>query len=253
VASVIADPAELLDLAKVLEARADAVAQLGNGLARGLDAAKWAGPGADQFRMKAGDFGHVLALDLDQVRGAVAAIRNLADQLTQELDTLKSIEADVIAWFATNHPGVSPIPPPWPQGDLPPSGDPRWRQVQAAFASAGIKVGHSGTTPVADVSVAAGAGQTESVLGIPVTPAEKWILDHENASYDTSAYNPINTSTGHAFGLGQLTDATREKYLGANMNTTDPALQIQAFRGYIKDRYGTAEAAVEFWKAHNWY
>jgi hypothetical protein len=94
---------------------------------------------------------------------------------------------------------------------------------------------------------------SETVLGMPVTPAEKWIIDHEDASYDTSAYNPIDTPTGHAFGLGQLTDVIRQKFLGSNSDTTSPALQLQAMREYIKERYGTAEAAVAFWEEHHWY
>ncbi|MDF2742018.1 MAG: hypothetical protein K0S88_3388, partial [Actinomycetia bacterium] len=30
-------------------------------------------------------------------------------------------------------------------------------------------------------------------------------------------------------------------------------LQLQAFRGYVRDRYGTAENARAFWVSHGWY
>jgi len=64
------------------------------------------------------------------------------------------------------------------------------------------------------------------------------------------ADNPTST----AFGLGQLLYDGRVHYLGvANANTTDCGLQLQAFRGYVRDRYGTAANAWAFWQAHHWY
>jgi hypothetical protein len=77
---------------------------------------------------------------------------------------------------------------------------------------------------------------------------ERYIISHESGG-STTAKNPTST----AFGLGQLLIANRRHYLGANANTTDPTLQLQAFRGYVKDRYGTAAKAEAFWKSHHWY
>src|SRR4030095_13949655 len=54
-----------------------------------------------------------------------------------------------------------------------------------------------------------------------------------------------------ASGLGQRLIAGRRQYLGANADTTDCALQLLAFRGYVRDRYGTAENAKAFWIAHS--
>jgi septal ring factor EnvC (AmiA/AmiB activator) len=78
--------------------------------------------------------------------------------------------------------------------------------------------------------------------------AEYWIIMHESGG-DPTADNPRST----AFGLGQLLLDGRRHYLGANYDTTDCALQLQAFRGYVRDRYGTAENAQAFWIAHGWY
>jgi septal ring factor EnvC (AmiA/AmiB activator) len=78
--------------------------------------------------------------------------------------------------------------------------------------------------------------------------AEYWIIMHESGG-DPTADNPRST----AFGLGQLLLDGRRHYLGANYDTTDCALQLQAFRGYVRDRYGTAENARAFWIAHGWY
>jgi len=64
------------------------------------------------------------------------------------------------------------------------------------------------------------------------------------------ADNPSST----AFGLGQLLYSGRVHYLGvANADTVDCGLQLQAFRGYVRDRYGTAENAWAFWLSHHWY
>ena len=78
--------------------------------------------------------------------------------------------------------------------------------------------------------------------------AEYFIIMKESGG-DPTADNPRST----AFGLGQLLLDGRRHYLGANADTTDCALQLQAFRGYVRDRYGTAENARAFWVAHGWY
>jgi hypothetical protein len=78
--------------------------------------------------------------------------------------------------------------------------------------------------------------------------AEYFIIMHESGG-DPTADNPRST----AFGLGQLLLDGRRHYLGANYDTTDCGLQLQAFRGYVRDRYGTAENARAFWVANGWY
>ncbi len=81
-----------------------------------------------------------------------------------------------------------------------------------------------------------------------LSPAERYIVQHESGG-STTAKNPHST----AFGLGQLLSANRRHYLGANANSTDPSLQLKAFRGYVHDRYGNANRAEAFWKSHHWY
>jgi hypothetical protein len=78
--------------------------------------------------------------------------------------------------------------------------------------------------------------------------AEYFIIMKESRG-DPTADNPRST----AFGLGQLLLDGRRHYLGANYDTIDCALQLQAFRGYVRDRYGTAENARAFWLSHGWY
>ncbi|HEY4059878.1 MAG TPA: hypothetical protein VGM39_24855 [Kofleriaceae bacterium] len=81
-----------------------------------------------------------------------------------------------------------------------------------------------------------------------LSASERYIVQNESGGR-TNAQNPTST----AFGIGQLTIANRRHYLGANANTQDPGLQLQAFRGYVHDRYGTADRAASFWRSHHWY
>jgi septal ring factor EnvC (AmiA/AmiB activator) len=78
--------------------------------------------------------------------------------------------------------------------------------------------------------------------------AERWIIMHESGG-DPTADNPSST----AFGLGQLLLGNRILYLGKDYATTDCGKQLAAFRTYVRERYGTAEAAQAFWQAHGWY
>lgn len=81
-----------------------------------------------------------------------------------------------------------------------------------------------------------------------LSSSERYIIQHESGG-ETTAKNPHST----AFGVGQLLIANRRHYLGSNANTTDPGLQLQAFRGYVRDRYGNADRAAAFWRSHHWY
>jgi hypothetical protein len=247
---MVVDPAFLQDLSVALGRRAGALTDLAQSLTQRLGSSTWTGPAADRFRAESRGLLSRLTLHGERLAILSARVRSLSDELSLQLSQLRGIEVAVQNWYAQHPPGSgSPIP--WPTATLPPAGDPEWRQVERAFQVAGIPL-HVSLVAVAPAGPPA-SGLTETVLGLPVTPAEKWIIDHEDATYNTSAYNPIDTPTGHAFGLGQLTEVIRRQYLGSNYNTTDPALQLQAMRDYIMQRYGTAEAAVAFWQEHQWY
>jgi septal ring factor EnvC (AmiA/AmiB activator) len=93
---------------------------------------------------------------------------------------------------------------------------------------------------------AGGSGHHCDLSG--TSPAERWIIMHESGG-DPTADNPSST----AFGLGQLLLGNRILYLGQDYATTDCGKQLGAFRAYVRDRYGTAEAAKAFWQANGWY
>jgi hypothetical protein len=85
-----------------------------------------------------------------------------------------------------------------------------------------------------------------------LSEAEAYIIQHESGGRPT-ADNP----TSSAFGIWQGLASTRAYYahkLGFdNPDTTDVNQQLQMFRAYISDRYGSAENAEDFWRTHHWY
>lgn len=82
------------------------------------------------------------------------------------------------------------------------------------------------------------------------TTDERWIIRRESGG-DTHAYNPVLTPTGHAFGVGQLTDYQRYRFgrrLGIRPDSTRFCDQLRLMRAYIRERYGDAESAVAHWR-----
>jgi uncharacterized protein YukE len=132
------DPADLDDLARTLDTRAGAVQSYVDTLRQRFGQATWQGPVADRFRTTIQDVTTRLQADGDQLSGAATAVRKVSAALQAEIAQLHTVETNVRAWLASNPVGVSATPPPWPPTDLPPPGDPRWRQVQQAFRAAGI-------------------------------------------------------------------------------------------------------------------
>lgn len=70
--------------------------------------------------------------------------------------------------------------------------------------------------------------------------------------FRTDAKNPQSS----AFGIGQLIESNRQRFgqqLGIDPNTTDEAQQLALMNAYIKERYGSSQAAAEFRRQHGWY
>lgn len=84
-----------------------------------------------------------------------------------------------------------------------------------------------------------------------LSAAEAWIITHESGG-NPMAQNPHSS----AFGIGQFLDSTWRTYaarFGYPFHDPNPQHQLQMFRAYIRDRYGTAENAQRFWQANGWY
>ena len=74
-----------------------------------------------------------------------------------------------------------------------------------------------------------------------------YIVNHE------SSWNPqaVNPSSG-AYGLPQSLPASKLASAGSDWRT-NPITQLKWMRNYVNERYGGANGALSFWKAHNWY
>lgn len=73
-----------------------------------------------------------------------------------------------------------------------------------------------------------------------------WIAQHES-DYDPNNQNKTST----AYGLYQFLNSTWDDT--GIQKTSDPYQQAVAAVRYIKQRYGTAQNAVDFWQSHSWY
>lgn len=232
------DPAEVVTMGKVFGARADAVSALRERLSTQLGRATWSGPGATRFRFQAAQIDRRLTQDADDLRRLMASLQRLAGALEEEIRALRRIEDRVRSWLTLNR----TVPPPWPPSSLPPTGHPRWREVERAFVTAGIPL---------DAVAAPAPTPAASDWKATLSPAEAWIIKKES-DFDPSA---VNASSG-AFGLWQGLGATLDTYanrFGFDRYTTDPNKQLTMFRAYIRDRYGTAENAKAFWEENRWY
>lgn len=125
--------------------------------------------------------------------------------------------------------------------------------LAAAVARAGAPVAVSSTgaprraeAAEPEVQVARSAGGACDLSG--VSADERFLIMRESGGRSTAA-NPSSS----AFGLGQLLHGNRVRYLGRDHSTTDCGKQLQAFRGYVRDAYGSASAARGFWEANGWY
>lgn len=81
--------------------------------------------------------------------------------------------------------------------------------------------------------------------------AMNFIFTHES-SWNPKAYNPQPTPTGHAHGIGQLTDGQMH-YVKRHGSVNNAIAQIMGAYDYMNDRYGNPDKAEAFWKAHSWY
>jgi septal ring factor EnvC (AmiA/AmiB activator) len=122
----------------------------------------------------------------------------------------------------------------------------RQEEAERARQAAERRAGGTQRSEVREQPVGRGPGGRCDLSG--TSAAERWIIMHESGG-DPTADNPTST----AFGLGQLLLGNRILYLGVDYATTDCGKQLKAFRSYVRDRYGTAEAAKAFWQSHGWY
>lgn len=114
----------------------------------------------------------------------------------------------------------------------------------------GLLPGQSSATPSSAESKAANRALAQQMFG-QYFPAGEWAafdrLVGKESGYDNWAKNPGSS----AFGIGQFLDTTFAEY--GSGATADPSVQLDLMFRYIKNRYGTPSAALEFHDRNNWY
>jgi hypothetical protein len=84
----------------------------------------------------------------------------------------------------------------------------------------------------------------------------KGLSDAEAYLITKESHGDPHAKNGQHFGVGQLNNNARKTYgdkVGCDPNTTNPDQQVQMFRAYVADRYGSAEKAMQHHKKNNWY
>lgn len=108
------------------------------------------------------------------------------------------------------------------------------KQIMAQMAAAAAAIG-----------AVAGGGGAVSAGG-----AKGWIIAHESGG-NPRAQNPVSSASG----LFQLIDGTWHAYGGVEPHAKDGSVAEQnaVADRYVAARYGSWEAAQQFWMAHHWY
>lgn len=115
--------------------------------------------------------------------------------------------------------------------------------------SAAVLVGASGA--VLGTTGTASAATEQEIARQIVPPAQfasfSKIVEHESGWNHTAT----NSSSG-AYGLVQALPGSKMASAGADWKT-NPATQIKWGLNYMNERYGSPNAAWNFWQTHGWY
>ncbi|MGW4164938.1 aggregation-promoting factor C-terminal-like domain-containing protein [Streptomyces sp. NPDC004788] len=115
--------------------------------------------------------------------------------------------------------------------------------------SAAVLIGASGA--VLGTTGTASAATEQEIARQIVPPAQfasfSKIVEHESGWNHTAT----NSSSG-AYGLVQALPGSKMASAGADWKT-NPATQIKWGLNYMNERYGSPNAAWNFWQTHGWY
>lgn len=125
---------------EAIEALAAKVDRDAAGLAAGASAlraagshTKWLGVRADQWRTANGLRAREIDAAASELRGIAFDLRRMAQELRAEIEALRGIEMRVREWIGAVVASLDDAAPwsgtRWHPGNLPPSGDPAWRDV----------------------------------------------------------------------------------------------------------------------------
>lgn len=107
--------------------------------------------------------------------------------------------------------------------------------------------GVAGPPAAAGTSAAQAQQDAAEIVPADQLAAFDWIIEHESG-WDVTAENPDSG----AYGLGQALPASKMAPYGSDY-LTNPATQIRWALAYMNERYGSPDAAQQFWEANGWY
>lgn len=130
--------AELVDaLARRAENEADRLRSVATRLTRQIQDLPWLGPRAERWRVVARTRAQAASRSADELQGLAADLRCLSIWIRRERSWLEVLERRVRAVIMDYGSAYGGRPPwagtGWNPGNLPPSGDTRWREVARAL------------------------------------------------------------------------------------------------------------------------
>jgi hypothetical protein len=131
------DPTAIEEVARSLDVVAAGVSEVSREIDRAGRATAWTGTGAGLFRQVAAAQSGQLARSSTDLRAAAAEVRRVAEASRRELATLHAMETEIRDAFLVlaRQTATNAEPPwvgwPWRPDNLPPRGDPTWREAAA--------------------------------------------------------------------------------------------------------------------------
>ncbi len=139
-------PAELRQLASLLDARAGQLASIGDDLVRSADAAVWQGPAAERYRGAMRARRVELHREANRIRDVAARVRRASAEFDRRIRDCRVIESNVRRWLIANRTPPQGQAPRWqgwrwtPYSRLPPSNSPDWLGIRDYFRARGVAV-----------------------------------------------------------------------------------------------------------------
>ncbi|WP_377266781.1 transglycosylase SLT domain-containing protein [Peterkaempfera sp. SMS 1(5)a] len=89
-------------------------------------------------------------------------------------------------------------------------------------------------------------------LAKSMVPASQWASFNQIVSHESSWNMHATNAASGAYGLCQALPGSKMASAGSDWRT-NPATQIKWAMTYMNDRYGSPNAAWNFWQTHHWY
>ncbi len=122
----------------------------------------------------------------------------------------------------------------------------------AASAATASEASRNTVTGSAFAATSGTSTAATKALAKSMVPASQWAAFDHIISHESSwNHRAVNAASG-AYGLCQALPGSKMASAGSDWRT-NPATQIKWALTYMNDRYGSPNAAWNFWQTHHWY